>query len=89
MEKRDENGRPQNLILEGRRRLSVSGVRELLAFDEDKVLMDTDRGALCVSGRELRVEGLNEQGELVVLGQISELRYAERAAALRKKRHRR
>ena len=58
MAERQENGRhaAQNIILENRRRMSVSGVEEVLAFDERVVEMKTALGELRVQGEELRVE---------------------------------
>ena len=50
---------PHNLILEDRRRLSVSGVMEVISFDDSQVVMETDRGVLTVDGGELHVEKLS------------------------------
>ena len=71
-------GRQQNLILENRKRLSVSGVEEVLSFDEAEVNMRTALGELIVRGEELKVEKLAvESGELRVTGKIAELTYRE------------
>ena len=71
-------GRPQNLILEERKRLSVSGVEEVLGFDDSYVRMRTSLGELIAHGEDMRVESLSgETGEAVVTGQISELTYEE------------
>ena len=70
----------QNLILENRKRLSVSGVKEVLNFDDSHVCMRTSLGDLTVRGSQLRVEDLSvESGELLVTGEISELTYEESA----------
>ena len=70
----------QNLILENRKRLSVSGVKEVLGFDDNHVRMSTSLGDLTVRGTELRVEDLSvERGELLVTGEIAELTYEESA----------
>ena len=68
----------QNLILEGRKRLSVSGVEEVDGFDDGTVRMLTCLGELTVRGRELRVESMSvETGELSVSGEIGEIIYEE------------
>ena len=77
-EKRNLPARAQNLILEGRRRLSVSGVDEVLAFDESSVVMRTALGELTVHGEELKVENLAvDSGDLTVTGKINALLFAE------------
>ena len=77
-EEKARREQPQNMILESRRRLSVSGVEEVLAFDEHEVSMKTVLGELTVKGEELKVEKLEvESGELHIQGKISELSYQE------------
>ena len=75
----EERGvRPQNLILENRKRLSVSGVEEVSGFDEGYVRARTSLGDLVVRGEELYVEILSvDTGELVITGQINDLGYEE------------
>ena len=76
----------QNIILENRRRMSVSGVEEVLAFDERMVEMKTALGELRVQGEELRVEKLTvDDGELVICGHIALVAYAEPAQSLRQR----
>ena len=54
-----ERRKAQNIILENRSRLSVSGVEEVSGFDESIVQMQTELGALTVHGSNLRVETLS------------------------------
>ena len=68
----------QSLILENRKRLSVSGVEEVDGFDDAYIRMRTSLGTLTVHGQGLRVENLSvETGELLVTGEIAELIYEE------------
>ena len=47
-----------NIILEGRRKLSVSGVTDVDRFDENTVLLYTSMGELTVCGSgEMNIEG--------------------------------
>ena len=72
--------RVQNIILENRRRLTVSGVEEVDGFDESSVQLRTALGELTVRGEGLHVDQLSvETGELIVTGEIAELVYAETA----------
>ena len=76
----ERSARPQNLILENRKRLSVSGVEEVSGFDDSYIRARTSLGDLIVRGQELHVETLSvETGELVITGQITELAYEESA----------
>ena len=76
----ERSARPQNLILENRKRLSVSGVEEVSGFDDSYIRARTSLGDLIVRGQELHVETLSvETGELVITGQITELAYEDSA----------
>lgn len=66
-----------NIILEGRERLSISGVTDVLSFDEGEVVAETGLGLLMTSGADLHVERLSlDTGELVLTGRIDSLEYA-------------
>ena len=70
--------RAHALTLSERGKLTVTGVDEVLRFDEDEVEMRTARGNLIVRGSELRVGRLAiETGELGIDGNVDELVYAD------------
>lgn len=69
---------PNNVILENREHLSVSGVSEVISFDENEVLLVTSQGVLNVGGTELHVEKLNlEIGELSITGHVEAMIYED------------
>ena len=69
---------PHNVILENREHLSVSGVSEVISFDENQVSLVTSMGILTVGGQQLHVEKLNlEVGEIAIAGQIEAMVYEE------------
>jgi len=69
---------PHNLILEDRRLLTVSGVSDVDSFDEQTVVIFTDKGELTVRGRDLHINKLSvEIGELLMEGQIVSLTYSD------------
>ena len=69
---------PQNIIIENRSRMSVSGVSDVENFDENTVQLYTNRGLITVKGSGLHIERLNlETGELAVEGLIDGLEYSE------------
>ncbi len=74
----EENGLRHNVIMEGRKKLSVSGVEEVESFDENTIVMSTAMGILVVRGEELHIEALSlEGGELKVEGVVESLTYEE------------
>ncbi len=64
------------IILENRSRLSISGVRDVVGFDDETVVMETELGQLTVKGQELKVQSFTvETGSLSVDGTVSALVY--------------
>ncbi|MCI8933687.1 MAG: sporulation protein YabP [Clostridiaceae bacterium] len=69
---------PHNVILENRERLSVSGVSEVLSFDENQVALITSMGLLTIGGQQLHVEKLSlEMGEIAIAGQVEAVIYED------------
>ena len=69
---------PHRLILNERRQLSMTGVTEVVSFDDTAVVLRTDLGTLLVQGRELQLKTLSvEGGQVAVEGSISALVYEE------------
>lgn len=69
---------PHSIIMENRERCSISGVIEVMSFDEDEIVMETNRGMLTIGGSNLHVEKLSlDIGELVLDGTIDAMVYAD------------
>ncbi len=72
------NAGPHRLELEGRERLTVSGVEDVERFDELGIVMSTADGMLTVTGENLHIGQLSlEGGELHVDGRIDSISYEE------------
>ncbi len=68
----------QNLILENRQKLSISGVNDVLSFDDQVVMVDTELGLLTVKGENLKINKLSiDTSEVIVEGDIGYLAYSE------------
>lgn len=68
----------QNLILENREKLSISGVNDVLSFDDQIVAVDTELGLLTVKGENLRINKLSlDTSEVIIEGEISNLLYSQ------------
>ena len=69
---------PHSIIMEDRRKLSVTGVTDVDSFDEQTIIAHTDLGELTIRGWNLHITRLNlEQTELLVDGEISSLTYTD------------
>ena len=69
----------QNLILENRKKLSISGVNDVLSFDDQVVMIETELGLLTVKGENLRINKLSiDTSEVIVEGEISFLSYNDK-----------
>lgn len=69
---------PHDLTLKGRQKLTVTGVTEVVSFDETAVILQTGLGVLMVHGQGLQLKELSvEGGQTCVEGSISALIYEE------------
>lgn len=68
----------QNLVLENREKLSVSGVVDVLSFDDQVVMIETELGLLTCKGENLKINKLSiDTSEVVVEGKVTYLAYSE------------
>lgn len=71
-------GAAHRITLDDREQLCVSGVEEVESFDENTIVMVTDRGTLVVRGSGLHIEQLSlEGGQLRVEGHVESLVYED------------
>jgi len=69
----------QNLVLENRNRLNISGVLDVLSFDDQIIIVETELGMLTVKGDNLRINKLSiDTSEVVVEGEIISLTYSNK-----------
>ena len=69
----------QNLILENRGKLSISGVLDVLSFDDQVIMVETELGLLTIKGENLRITKLSiDTSEVIVEGNISYLAYSNK-----------
>ena len=69
----------QNLVLENREKLSVSGVLDVLSFDDQLVIVETELGLLNIKGENLRINKLSiDTSEVIIEGEIYSMVYSEK-----------
>ncbi len=65
------------LTMENRRRAALTGVNEVLGFDENQVSLMTENGEVILTGEGLHVTKLMlEEGQLAVEGKIDGIQYS-------------
>ena len=69
---------PHKLTLNERKSLTMTGVTEVLSFDDGGVILRTGLGTLMVQGQNLKLKTLSlDGGQVAIDGTISALAYAE------------
>ena len=69
---------PSSVIMENRKKISVSGVEDVGSFDEGEIVITTSQGTLVLHGRELKIERLSlDTGDVIVEGGIDSLQYED------------
>ena len=69
----------QNIVLENRSKLSITGVNDVLSFDDQIVIVDTELGMLTIKGEDLRINKLSlDTTEVTIDGTINSLNYSEK-----------
>lgn len=69
--------RPHRCIIQNRTQANLTGVRDVVSFDENQVVLDTDMGLLTLKGKDLHVSRLTvEKGELDLDGTIDSMAYS-------------
>ncbi len=72
--------RAHKLILNNRRTCNLTGVSDVLSFDENEIILETDQGMLMIKGKELHVNRLTlDKGEVDVDGRIDSFTYSEQS----------
>ncbi len=71
------------LTVDGRERLTATGIRRVDFFSDELITAQTDLGQLNIKGEALHIETLNsETGDMLVNGKVAALSYTESSPAL-------
>lgn len=71
---------PHCVSMEDRKKITLTGVRDVDSFDEQTITLVTDFGELSLRGTELHIGKLStDSGEMTVEGKIDALVYSEDA----------
>ena len=69
---------PHKLTLNERKNLTMTGVTEVVSFDDTAVVLRTGLGTLMIQGQQLQLKNLSQEGgQMAVDGHITALGYEE------------
>ena len=72
-----EEERKSSLSLEDRKKLTLSGVLEVVNFDDEKISLNTILVNLAIKGEGLKMNKLDVQnGDVIIMGYISSMIYS-------------
>lgn len=73
------------LVVNNRKTSMMTGVIDVLAFDLNEILLETEQGMLMIKGEDLHVNRLSlEKGEVDVTGRIDSVAYSEVQQSVKK-----
>lgn len=66
------------LNLSNRKELDLVGVEEVISFNEDKIILQTNQGVLEIKGQELNIQKLNlDEANIEIRGLVFSLFYSD------------
>lgn len=82
----EEKRTPHNLILQDRKRLSVTQVMDVDTFDESKIVLFTAEDTIEIEGNNLHIQKLDvSEGELIIDGDIISVLYSDKSYGVKGK----
>ena len=70
--------KPHKLVVNNRKTSMVTGVLDVLSFDLNEILLETEQGMLLVKVKDLHVNRLSlEKGEVDLSGHIDSIAYSD------------
>lgn len=77
---RQQRPRNQNMMLENRKKLSVTGVNDVSRFSDANILLKTELGSMTIKGSNLRILKLDLENTIIdIEGTIDSLDYGGKA----------
>ena len=79
------NKRAHKMVLSNRRTCNLTGINDVLSFDVNEIILETDLGMLMIKGNELHVNRLTlDKGEVDIEGRVDSFTYSEQMSAAAK-----
>ncbi len=85
MEEKTRMKRSHSVRMEDRKKVEITGITEVISFDPDKVVLESDYGVITIKGTSLHVNKLSvEKGDLDVDGKVDSIVYTQSGSASKK-----
>ena len=69
----------QNVILENRKKLTLTGIKDVLSFDDEIIVVESELGLINVKGNDLKVNKISvETGDVIIEGIIKMIEYSDK-----------
>lgn len=78
MEDKIKTTKSHKITTDNRRKAEITGVNDVISFDLNMILLETDYGMITIKGSNLHVNRLSvEKGEIDIDGKIDGINYSE------------
>lgn len=78
-------GMSHKVLLDHRKKGSITGVKDVISFEPKEILLETTLGYLTIKGQDLKVTRLSvEKGEVDLMGQVDCMAYTEATSYAKK-----
>ena len=78
----------QNIILENREKLNITGILDVFSFDDQIIIIETELGLLTIKGENLKINKLSlDTSDFTVDGNISSLTYSDSDSNIKKSKN--
>lgn len=69
----------QNVILENRKKLTLTGIKDVLSFDDEIIVVESELGLINIKGMDLKVNKISvETGDVIIEGTIKMIEYSDK-----------
>lgn len=69
----------QNVILENRKKLTLTGIKDVLSFDDEIIVVESELGLINIKGTDLKVNKISvETGDVIIEGTIKMIEYSDK-----------
>lgn len=76
------NFKNQNIIIEDRSKIKITGVEQVDSYNETTIVLSTIKGGISIKGEGLNISNLNiDDGSLRISGMINSLTYISKEGA--------
>lgn len=67
-----------NIVIENREKMTISGVTDVLSFDDQIIILETNLGLLTIKGENLKINKLNiDTSDFSLNGRILGISYSD------------